>query len=190
MTPHRSASFAHPSRNIDAFGLRSGMTVVDFGSGSGAYVFEISKRLGGMGKVYAVDIQQDLLRRIRSEAHSKGLKYIETIWSDLELPNGSKLSDEYADLVLISNLLFQVSEKSVVLSEARRILNPAGILAIIDWSDSYRGMGPHKKEVFKKEQALALAEKAGFELVREFDAGAHHYGLLMRLKMSDTTKTV
>jgi hypothetical protein len=56
-----------------------------------------------------------------------------------------------------------------------------GKVAVIDWTDSFRGMGPHKNDVVRKEEALALARGEGLELIREFPAGAHHYGLLFRV---------
>jgi len=43
-----------------------------------------------------------------------------------------------------------------------------------------RGWGPTEEDVIAKDAALELARKAGFELVKEFPAGAHHYGLIMR----------
>lgn len=179
MAAHK-AGFAHPHRNVEMLGIQAGQTIVDFGAGSGAYVLAIAQKLRGMGHVYAIDVQQDLLRKIKNEAHKMGLKNIEIIWGDVESPNGSKMADAHVDLVLISNLLFQVEAKSAVLAEARRILHKGGRLAIIDWSESYRGMGPHKKDVVQKEKAIVLAEEQGFELVSEFEAGAHHYGLLFR----------
>lgn len=191
---HRSgishgANFAHPKRNIYALGVRAGTTIVDFGAGSGAYVLGIAEHLSGMSHVYAVDVQQDLLRRIRNEAHRRNLKNIETVWGDLERPNGSKIADKHADYVLVSNLLFQVEDKPAVLAEARRILKDGGTLAIIDWSESPPAggwrLGPIKKDVMTKEKAVALAEGEGFELQSEFEAGAHHYGLLFRAKTGD-----
>lgn len=176
--------FAHPYRNVLALGIEPGMLVADFGSGSGAYVLAVAKQLENSGHVYAIDVQQDLLRRIKNEAHGRGYKNVEIIWSDLEKPGGSKIADIHLDLVLISNILFQVEEKKTILTEAWRILKPTGKLAIIDWSDSPpaggRRMGPTKKDVVKKEKALELARSAGFEPVKEFDAGAHHYGLVLR----------
>ena len=174
------AGFAHPARNVMALGVDTGMTVVDFGAGSGAYVYAIAERLQGTGHVYAIDVQQDLLRRIKNESHKRGYKNVEIIWSDLEKPGGSKIADRHSDLVLISNLLFQVEDKKVLFAEAWRILKPTGRLVVIDWSDSFGGMGPIKKEVVKKEQVLELAKSAGLELVDEFKAGAHHYGLIFR----------
>ncbi len=179
-TPLKTAGFAHPARNVGALGLQQGMAVADFGSGSGAYVLAIAERLGNTGRIYAVDIQRDLLRRIHTEAHKRGFKNIEIIWADLEHHGASKIADRSLDLVLVSNLLFQLNDKGATLAEAWRILKTTGQLAIIDWSDSFGGMGPIPKDVVTADAALALARKAGFELVREFEAGAHHYGLIFR----------
>lgn len=180
-SPLRAAGFAHPPRNVAALGIQSGMSVADFGSGSGAYVLGMAERLLGSGHVYAIDVQRDLLRRVKNEAHKRGYNNVEVIWCDLERPRASKIADQKLDLVLISNLLFQIENKSAVLAEAWRILKPAGHLAIIDWADSFGGMGPTKQDVVTKEKALTLVKDAGFELQREFDAGAHHYGLIFKL---------
>ncbi len=178
MTPLQTANFAHPPRNVLAMQIEPGMTVVDFGSGSGAYVLAIAECLAHSGRVYAVDVQQDLLRRTKNEAHKRGYKNVETVWSDLERSHGSKLADNLADRVVISNLLFQVEHKDVVLQEAYRILRPNGILAVVDWSESFGGMGPHKNDVVTKEKAIKMIKHVGFESLTDFDAGAHHYGLL------------
>jgi len=177
-SPLQTANFAHPHTNVKALGIGPGMSVADFGSGSGHYVLAIAEALEGSGHVYAIDVQRDLLRRIHNEAMKRGIKNVQILWGDLERPGGSKIADHHLDRVLISNLLFQVEDKSAVLQEAARVLRPHGRLAIIDWSESYGGMGPVKKDVVTKDAAQKLAVAHGFELDREFPAGAHHYGLL------------
>jgi ubiquinone/menaquinone biosynthesis C-methylase UbiE len=144
-------------------------------------VFAIAERLRGAGHVYAIDVQRDLLRKVKNEAEKHGYNNVEVIWCDLERPRASKIADQKLDLVLISNLLFQIENKAAVFSEAWRILKPSGHLAVIDWTDSFGGMGPIRQDVVTKEKALALGKDAGFELQREFDAGAHHYGLIFKL---------
>ncbi len=174
------AGFANPVENILAIGLQNCMKVADFGAGSGAYTLAAARTVGTNGKVYAVEVQKDLLTRIKNTASQQHLENIEIIWGDFELPHGSRVANCLVDVVIISNALFQLENKSGALHEARRILKPAGKLAIIDWSESFSGMGPPKNDVVQKEAALELARMAGFTLMNEFDAGAHHYGLLLR----------
>ncbi len=185
-TPLHTAGFAHPPRNVGELDLALGMTVADFGSGGGAYVQAIAPLIGNTGYVYAIDVQQDLLRRIKSDAHKRGHENVEIIWSDLERAGGSKIAADHVDRVLISNLLFQLDDKAAPLREAFRILKPGGVLMIIDWSESFGGMGPHAKMVVKREAAYGAAERAGFVFVRDFDAGAHHYGLIFKRPANQT----
>jgi ubiquinone/menaquinone biosynthesis C-methylase UbiE len=180
MDPSVHAGFAHPKTNTDALGVKPGMVVVDFGAGSGAYVWHVAEQLKGSGMVYAVDVQNDLLRRIKNEAERKSIKVVETIWGDIEKREGSKLADACADIVLMSNILFQLDDKRAGLTEARRILKDDGVLAIIDWTSSHGGMGPQPRDVVHKDAAIVLAHESGFDLASDFAAGAHHYGLLMK----------
>jgi ubiquinone/menaquinone biosynthesis C-methylase UbiE len=179
-TPIDTAGFAHPASNVRLLGIEPGMSVADFGAGSGAYIFPIAEALENSGHLYAIDVQRELLRRIHNEAAKRGFKNVKIIWTDLEQPKASKIKSGALDLVLVSNLLFQIENKSAVLAEAHRVLRPAGRLAIIDWSDSFNNMGPHKDHVVAKEAAMALAEQQGFGLVRDFPAGAHHWGIIVR----------
>jgi ubiquinone/menaquinone biosynthesis C-methylase UbiE len=178
--PLKTEGFAHPARNVLHFAIDPGMRAADFGAGSGHYVWPMAEALGPGGQLFVVDVQQDLLKRIHNEAQKRGLKNVKIIWGDLEKPKASKITDQTLDLVLVSNLLFQLDDRAAVLTEARRVLKWSGRLVIIDWADSFNGMGPHKKSVVTKDAALALVSGNGFELVREFPAGAHHWGVIVR----------
>lgn len=180
MTAYSTGDFAHPPRNVAVLGVEPGMKIADFGAGSGAYVLAMAERLAHSGHIYAIDVQRDLLTRIKNEAHKRGYNNVDIIWCDLERPNASRIADQHLDLVLVSNLLFQVDRKEAVLAEARRILKPSGRLAIIDWAESFGGMGPHKKDVVPKGRGKELAAETGFEFVKEFKAGAHHWGIVCR----------
>lgn len=179
-----TTGFAHPQTNVGVLGIEPGMVVADFGAGSGAYTLHIAEALQGSGHVYAVDVQKDLLRRIKNDADRRGLHNVEIIWADLEVLGGSHIANNTVDFVLISNLLFQLPDKQSIILEAARILKPTGRLAIIDWTESFGGMGPQKDDVVPPDMAISLAKAAQFEVNHEFKAGAHHYGIIFTCKTS------
>ena len=115
-------------------------------------------------------------RRIHNEAMTRGLSIVRVIWSDLERPLASKIGNGVLDHVLISNLLFQLEEPARVLAEAKRILKKGGTVTVIDWHDSFSGMGPHPDRVVHKQRGMELIAEAGFAELKEFFAGAHHWG--------------
>ncbi|MDD4988820.1 MAG: methyltransferase domain-containing protein [Candidatus Pacebacteria bacterium] len=173
-------AFTDPEHNIEQFGLQSGAKVADFGAGTGFYAFEIAKAVGGAGKVYAIDVQKDLLSKIKNEGNKRGFTNIEIIWADVEKPGGTHLRGDTVDAVVISNILFQIGPKEAVVTEAKRILKPGGRALVIDWTDSFGGMGPSFDSVFPGVKARALFEKSGFIFQTQIRAGDHHYGFIFK----------
>jgi ubiquinone/menaquinone biosynthesis C-methylase UbiE len=177
---HQAKDFADPHRVLGELHLEPGMVLADFGAGSGVYALAAARVLGESGRVYAIDVQKDLLRRITNEAAHRRLKNVDVIWADLELPHASKLADHSVDFVIISNLLFQLVDKMPPLREAHRILRKHGRLLLIDWSDSFRHLGPPPEDIVTEATARSLAERAHFAVQKPIDAGAHHYGLILK----------
>lgn len=169
------AMFSDPASNIARFGLVEGMKVVDLGAGSGFYSIEAAKRVGSTGRIYAVDVQKDLLERLRSVAANQGIRTIEVVWGNAEKIGGTKLREAIADRVISSNILFQIEKPDDFCLEIKRILKPGGKAMIIDWSD-VSPIGP--KTVFSEAKAKALFEKNGFRQEDSFIAGDHHYGIV------------
>lgn len=168
--------FSDPAVNLAKLGLNEGMKVVDLGAGSGFYTIEAAKRVGGSGRVYAVDVQKDLMERLRGVGVSQGLRNIEVIWGNVEKIGGTKLREALADRVIASNILFQIEKPDDFALEVKRILKPGGKVLIVDWSEA-SALSP--KVIFPAMKAQALFEKAGFKLDQSFNAGDHHYGLVL-----------
>lgn len=172
--------FADPRHNIEQLGISDGAIVADFGSGSGFYSLEAGLAVAPTGKVYSIDVQRELLERLKKEATEHRIRNIEIIVGDLEKLGGSKLRDGSCDVVIASNILFMIGDKKNFLLEARRVLKPKGRLLIIDWSASFSQIGPHPTHVFYKDDALKLAREIGFVFDREIHTGAQHYGIIFR----------
>ena len=167
--------FSDPASNLAKIGLKEGMRVVDLGAGSGFYTFESAKRVGGSGRVYAVDVQKDLLERLHSVGANQGLRNIEIIWGNAEKIGGTKLREAIADRVIASNVLFQIEKPDDFALEIKRLLKPGGKVLVVDWSE-VSPLSP--KSLFSSTKAQTLFEKSGFKLDQSFNAGDHHYGLI------------
>jgi len=167
--------FSEPAINISKLGLVDSMKVVDLGAGSGFYSYEAARRVGVSGRVYAVDVQKDLLERLRSNGVVQGIRNIEVMWGNAEKIGGTKLREGIADAVIASNILFQIEKPDEFCLEIKRILKPKGKVLLIDWSE-VSPIGP--KTVFPSMKAQMLFEKSGFKLEQSFEAGDHHYGMV------------
>ncbi len=173
-------AFADPVRSIEQFGLSEGMEVADFGAGAGYVAIEVAERVGREGKVYVIDIQRELLTKATHIAKEHHLESLVFIHGDLEAPNGSTLPNASVDAVIVSNLLFQVEDKNVVLAEARRILRPGGRALIVDWRESFGGMGPQPELVVSENDARELVQTAQLTYESSIDVGTYHYGLICK----------
>ncbi|MFA6158267.1 MAG: class I SAM-dependent methyltransferase [Candidatus Paceibacterota bacterium] len=172
--------FSDPGHNIQQLGISDGMIVADLGSGSGFYSLEAAKAVAPMGKVYAVDVQRDMLERLKKEAQRFHVRNIDVIVGDLERLGGTKIREGSCDVVIVSNVLFMIEDKKSFLSEAKRILKHKGRVLLIDWSASFSHMGPHPEHVVYKDAAIKLLTEAGLVFEREISAGAQHYGIISR----------
>jgi ubiquinone/menaquinone biosynthesis C-methylase UbiE len=173
--------FVIPSVVSSHFHIRNGDTVADIGAGTGYFLETLSSLVGQEGKLYAVDVQKNLVEAMGDLARTKNLNNVEVIWGDCDEANGSKIPTDVVDVAILVNTLFQFEKKDDAMQELKRILRPGGKLFIIDWSESFSGLGPQPEQVITDTVAKDFAAQAGFTFEHDFDAGDHHYGLAFRL---------
>jgi len=172
--------FVIPEVVVSQFHLREGDKVGDFGAGSGFFLKLLSELVGPEGRVYACEIQKQLVEKLGDQAQMLGLQNAELLWCDLEQPNGSKIADGTLDAGIMVNTLFQFEEQAAAAVELRRTMRPGGKLMIIDWSETVSGLGPTPDSLVTMDDCKALFESHGFVFERDFPAGEHHYGLAFR----------
>jgi ubiquinone/menaquinone biosynthesis C-methylase UbiE len=171
-------SFAHPETIVSNLPIQVGSVVADLGAGTGAFTIPLARTTGDRGKVYAVEIQKELVGTLQQNANKSGRRNIEVIWGDLERHGGTKLKDASCDVAFVSNTLFLIDDKQALFKEVARILKSHGQLIIMEWKDSFSGLGPSAEHVVTEEVARTLITSAGFSFNRSFQAGSHHYGMI------------
>lgn len=172
--------FVIPDIVISHFHLREGDVVADFGAGSGFFLKALSTAVSDSGKVYACEIQKQLVDKLGDTARTQGLNNIYPLWCDIEESNGIKLADSSLDVALLINTLFLIDDKKTAIKEMARTLRTGGKFLVIDWTESFAGLGPKPDHVITASETTDLFEENGFVLERDFPTGDHHYGLAFR----------
>lgn len=116
-------------RRSGGFGIRPGMTVVDYGCGPGRYTVKFAGIVGDKGKVIAADIHEMAIEAVKKKTKKKGIKNVETALID---GYDSGLPDNIADIVCALNMFSNVRQPMEFLKELNRITKKDGVLVIDD----------------------------------------------------------
>ncbi len=125
----RRDSWQRPAEVMDKLGIQAGSVVADVGAGTGYFTFHLASRVGPRGKVYAEDIEDRDLKKIRDRAADRGVAHIETILGTTRDP---RLPADSLDAVLVVNAYHEMRDYDPMLQAIFQSLKPGGRLAILD----------------------------------------------------------
>ena len=152
-------------RVIESLQIRPGNRVADLGAGGGYFTFSLSKAVGPDGKVYAVDIDEEMNDLIAQRAKQEGVGNVEVI---LAKPDDPLLPSPGVDLIFTSNTYHHIENRVNYLTNLRKYLRPNGRIAIIEFDRRgwLAGIFTHytPSEFIKREM-----EQAGYSLQNEFN---------------------
>jgi ubiquinone/menaquinone biosynthesis C-methylase UbiE len=168
--------FLTPDHLVKELHLRPGDRAADLGCGTGAYTIALAREVGDMGQVYAVDVHREQLITLAGTLKRQGLLNTETLWADIE--KGIPIDAYSLDAVVMSNVLFQLTNIDQALSHVAKMLKPGGQLLVVEWSSSHSGIGPHSDHVIDEETAETLVQKHGFRVQKRLPAGNYHYAFI------------
>jgi ubiquinone/menaquinone biosynthesis C-methylase UbiE len=124
-------SWQHPAKVIEALDIEPGDHVADLGAGSGYFTFLLAQAVGPGGKVYAVDVDRDMVALLSKRVQEEGYKNVEVILADPDDPHLPRAS---LDLIFTCNVYHHVENRSTYFSRVAETLKPDGRVAVIDFS--------------------------------------------------------
>lgn len=170
-----------PGAALDAIGIARGSTVADIGAGVGYMTWRLAGRVGPAGKVYANDIQPEMLRRLRRNMEQRHLSNVEPVLGAVDDP---KLPPRALDLVLLVDVYHEFSDPQSMLRHIRESLRPNGRLVLLE----YRGEDPaipirpeHKMTV---DQVRRELEPEGFRLTSVSEVLPRQHILTFQVKQN------
>lgn len=119
-----------PDRAINALGLQPGMVVADVGAGSGYMSVRMAGKVGPKGKVYATDIQPQMLELLRRRLARENITNIEPVLGGVDDP---RLPEGALDLILMVDVYHEFSEPQKMLRGMMKALKPGGRLVLLEY---------------------------------------------------------
>ncbi len=156
-----------PERVVAALALAPGAQVADLGAGGGYFTFRLADAVGPTGRVYAVDVDPDMLsylaERVRDEQRAN-VEVVEAVPDDSRLPAAS------VDLIFLCNTYHHLSDRVPYFDALRARLRPGGRVAIVEYRSGNHGTSPDlirgeltragyaevKEETFLSEQSFLI----------------------------------
>ena len=146
--------------------LKPGMMVADIGAGSGLFSRPLAKAVGPGGKVYAVDIQQDLLDYIAKRDREENIRNVQMVLGGFDDP---KLPARNVDLAFINDVLHHIQHRAAYLKALATYIKPNGRIAIIEMNKDDPST-PHKNQpelLVGRDEIVQWMSDAGFRLAQE-----------------------
>ncbi|MBF0502180.1 MAG: class I SAM-dependent methyltransferase [Candidatus Riflebacteria bacterium] len=159
-----------PDRVIDVFGVKNGEIVADIGAGTGFFTFRLANKVGPAGRVFAVEIEDQLLDFIRRKMDKNKVTNIIPIKSSDPAPN---LPPAICDKIFVAGSYYYFPDSVLFMSNARKALKPGGLVAVVDLENAKYKVKPKKfaltDQIGTAAGVIDEMKKAGFTLRESHD---------------------
>ena len=152
------------SKSFQNLGLKEGMTVCDLGCGNGYWTLPMARAVGKKGRVLAVDIQREMLQKLKARGNKMRLENIEPILGKV---NDPRLPENKVDMLLMVDVYHEFSHPQSMLWSIRRSLTSEGVVALLEYRAEDPAVPIKPLHKMSKVQIMKEYEANGFILVRE-----------------------
>jgi arsenite methyltransferase len=172
--PQRDAE-QKPDEVIAALDLKEGETLADIGAGSGYFSFRFARKVGGSGRVYAVDINSDMILHMNRYIRDKKVKNVTTI---LSAPDDPLLQDASINRFFICNTWHHVESRPQYIALMKKMMKPGGQVIVLDYKKEQLPVGPPPEMKIAREEVIREMEANEFKLAKEHTFLPYQYFLV------------
>jgi ubiquinone/menaquinone biosynthesis C-methylase UbiE len=175
--PKRDA-YQKPDEVLRALALRPGEVVADVGSGSGYVALRLAAAVGSTGRVYAVDVDPDMVRHLNRRLRDTSIANVTTI---LSAPDDPLLADSSIDRFFICDTWHHIDDQAKYLALLKKMLRPGGEVVMIDFKKEETPMGPPLAMRIARDALVQQMQAAGFRLAMEHTFLPYQYFLVFKV---------
>jgi len=168
-----------PDKAIAALEIRQGSVVADIGAGVGYFTWRLADTVGPSGKVYANDIQPEMIQMLKRNIKDRNLTNVEPIlgkYDDPRLPKG------VVDLALLVDVYHEFSEPQKMLNRIRESLKADGRLVLLEYRKEDPKVPIRPEHKMSVAEVKAEVEPEGYKLEKVLEILPRQHILIFRLK--------
>jgi predicted methyltransferase len=168
-----------PDKAIAALEIRPGSVVADIGAGVGYFTWRLADTVGPSGKVYANDIQPEMIQMLKKNIKDRKLTNVEPIlgkYDDPRLPKG------VVDLTLLVDVYHEFSEPQKMLDRIRESLKPDGRLVLLEYRKEDPRIPIRPEHKMSVAEVKAEVEPEGYKLEKVLEILPRQHILIFRVK--------
>jgi len=155
-----------PQEALDEMAIRKGMVVADVGAGTGYFSVRLARRVGPSGKVYAVDVQPEMLALLKERIARMKLTNVETVLGTEVDP---KLAVAQLDAVLLVDVYHEFSQPQRMLQAIRSSLKPDGRLLLLEYRKEDPAIPIRPDHKMSIQEVRTELEAEGFKMEKVLD---------------------
>jgi ubiquinone/menaquinone biosynthesis C-methylase UbiE len=150
-----------PDKAIAALGISSGATVADVGAGSGYMTVKLAAAVGSTGRVYATDVQPEMIDALTARVKAARLLNVTPILSGTDDP---RLPEGVIDLILMVDVYHELAAPQRMLQQLKRSLKPSGRLVLLEYRKEDPAIPIREEHKMSVADAKAEVEAEGYRL--------------------------